>query len=152
MPSGFPKVDKNMYLKEDFYGVKATLEDRVLYLKNYILTVLKISKGTRVIWNPKNASTTTKFRCEKAKVLEFFDYSGRIAVGPTYSSYYKMFGYHKNRIVKPIFDFNPYRYEDCFSGIHFYLPSQKRKNAYLIDYIPSKAMKAAWDYIQELKK
>ena len=90
---------------------------------NHIVKLLIPSDAKR------SSSTGRKCRCSKAKVLEIYNLDGTIAEErEVKSNYDNSFIYKVGEIVE-VTDFDENRWEECASGIHFFM---QRKEA--IDY------------------
>jgi hypothetical protein len=76
----------------------------------------------------RSSSTTRKCRCSKAKVLEIYDLDGTIAEERScYSSYDLNFNYKVGKTVT-VADFDENRWNECSTGIHFFMNRQEAKN------------------------
>ena len=83
---------------------------------------------------PKNAkrcsATSRKCRCNRAKVISITDISGKKArVNKVNSNYDKDFIYEIGKYVE-VKDFDNYRWNECSTGIHFFITRQEA-----VDYI-----------------
>ena len=78
----------------------------------------------------RSSSTTRKCRCSEAKVLSFYDCSHNELSNDTFvwSSYDKSFIYKIGEIVKPITPFDDNRWNECSTGIHFFITFDEAKN------------------------
>ena len=73
----------------------------------------------------RSSATSRKCRCDKAKVLEIYYLDGTIAKGrKCYSSYNNDFVYEVGKTVK-VDDFNEDRWNECSTGIHFFMNRQE---------------------------
>ena len=78
----------------------------------------------------RSSSTTRKCRCSEAKVLSFYDCSHNELSNDTFvwSSYDKSFIYKIGEIVKPTTPFDDNRWDECSTGIHFFITFDEAKN------------------------
>ena len=67
----------------------------------------------------RSSATTRKCRASKALVLDVIGASRGI------SSHIPGFVYEKGKLVEPIASFNPNRWEECASGIHFFITREE---------------------------
>lgn len=151
MPSGFPKVDRERCLKEDFYAIKAvhSNHEKTWFLYSAVV-VLRIPKGTMVMWDPTFASTGTKFRSEKAEVLAIFFQGKKQPKKSEYRSIHDQNTWYKvGRVMRPSNGFSMIRYESCAPGIHFYIPRKGRSYSSFLTNCLEEDIQASWDFIQE---
>ena len=78
----------------------------------------------------RSSSTTRKCRCSEAKVLSFYDCSHNELSNDTFvwSSYDKSFIYKIGEIVKPTTPFDDNRWDECSTGIYFFITFDEAKN------------------------
>ena len=78
----------------------------------------------------RSSSTTRKCRCSEAKVLSFYDCSHNELSNDTFvwSSHDKSFIYKIGEIVKPTTPFDDNRWNECSTGIHFFITFDEAKN------------------------
>lgn len=69
------------------------------------------------------SATTEKCRADKALVLEIYDMNGHFLNESAFSSYYNApnFEYKKGEMVYPEKPFDENRWNECSSGIHFFI-------------------------------
>ena len=73
----------------------------------------------------RSSATSRKCRCDKAKVLEIYNFNGTVAKErKCYSSYNNDFVYEVGKTVK-VDDFNEDRWDECSTGIHFFMQRQE---------------------------
>lgn len=90
---------------------------------SYKIVVLKITKDSL-----RSSSTSLKCRCSKAKVIRFEDLKGNVLHDTEIKSDYdKSFIYKIGRIVK-VNNFDTDRWNECSSGIHFFMNKQMAIN------------------------
>lgn len=79
----------------------------------------------------RSSATGAKCRCDKAKVLGFYDMHGNVMPNDidVWSKYDKDFKYHVGEIVS-VNNFNTNRFDECAPGIHFFVDRQSA-----IDYV-----------------
>lgn len=104
---------KQAELRRQFGGVDVSNE--------LILVKLLIPEDAK-----RSSATSNKCRCDKAKVLGFYKMSGDEIkyLGPecrVISIYDEDFEYHVGETVTPICVFDDNRWEECASGIHFFV-------------------------------
>lgn len=76
----------------------------------------------------RSSSTSRKCRCSKANVLEIFNLDGTIAEErEVRSDYDDSFIYKVGEIVE-VADFDENRWEECSSGIHFFMQKKEAIN------------------------
>ena len=63
----------------------------------------------------RSSATSRKCRASKAKVLEIF------GADKAYSRYDSSFIYEKGKTIEPIGSFSGDRWDECASGIHFFI-------------------------------
>ena len=81
-----------------------------------IIVKLQIPKDAK-----RSSATTNKCRCNKAKVLAFYDLDGNeIPTNSAYSDWDTDFVYTKGKTVK-VDDFDENRWCECSAGIHFFI-------------------------------
>lgn len=68
----------------------------------------------------RSSATTRKCRASEAKVLDIFDKEGN-RIQKTYSNHNNKFVYHVGKTVKPTEPFEEDRWNECGSGIHFFI-------------------------------
>lgn len=80
----------------------------------------------------RSSGTSRKCRASKAIVLEFQDYEGHVLPDnlPVVSAYNRAFHYRVGRLVQPVYAFDDDRWNNCASGIHFFVNRQEA-----VDYI-----------------
>ena len=78
----------------------------------------------------RSSATGYKCRCDKAKVLGFYDMDGNAVLSDTevVSNYDRNFKYRIGEIVS-VSDFEDDRFNECAPGIHFFADQQ-----YAINY------------------
>ncbi len=70
----------------------------------------------------RSSATSRKCRCSKAKVIKFFTLNRRVAkIDVAHSHWDPKFYYHKGKYVEPEFTFDEDRWNECSSGIHFFM-------------------------------
>ena len=74
----------------------------------------------------RSSATTRKCRCSEAKVLAIYD--GKKKVKKTTSSYDPSMVYEVGKIIKPKEAFDKNRWEECSSGIHFFLTREEAES------------------------
>lgn len=74
----------------------------------------------------RSSSTSRKCRCSKAKVIKFLRLDGAEAkIDCARSSYDPNFNYYKGKYVEPQYRFDENRWNECSSGIHFFITFQE---------------------------
>jgi len=75
----------------------------------------------------RSSGTSRKCRASKAIVLEFQDYEGHHLDDnpPVVSMYNHAFGYRVGYPVQPVYPFDEDRWNNCASGIHFFMSRQE---------------------------
>lgn len=68
----------------------------------------------------RSSATTRKCRCSKAKVLSITDLQGREELQQAYSTHDNHFIYKVGKIVE-VSDFDEDRWNECSTGIHFFI-------------------------------
>lgn len=70
----------------------------------------------------RSSATSRKCRCSKAKVIKFFTSDRKVAkLDSAHSQWDPKFYYHKGKYVEPEYPFDEDRWEECASGIHFFM-------------------------------
>ena len=93
------------------------------YLKNNpVLVKLQILEDSK-----RSSATGRKCRCDKALVLEITDLNETIQCHEAFSVYDRDFIYKVGEIVS-VNDFDDNRWEECTSGIHFFITKEEAKN------------------------
>lgn len=86
---------------------------------NEILIKLEIPEDAR-----RSSATTKKCRCDKAKVLDFYDLnSNELNIDKIINHTYNMCEYRKGEMVYPDY-FDENRWNECSHGIHFFINKQ----------------------------
>lgn len=86
----------------------------------YIIVKLEIPASAK-----RSSATTRKCRCDKAKVLEIYNFDRTVAEErKCYSHYDNSFIYEVGKIVK-VDDFDEDRWNECSRGIHFFMSRQE---------------------------
>ena len=86
-----------------------------------IIVKLLIPEGAR-----RSSATTRKCRCDKAIVLELQNEDGTAAnVGEAFSKYEPTLAYRVGETVTPRRPFDEDRWNECGSGIHFFINRQE---------------------------
>lgn len=75
----------------------------------------------------RSSSTTSKCRCDKAKVLDIEDIETGEKVEEVYSDYDLCFTYKAGEIVS-VEDFDDNRWNECSTGIHFFVNKENALN------------------------
>lgn len=84
-----------------------------------ILIKLEIPEDAR-----RSSATTKKCRCDKAKVLDFYDLnSNELNIDKIINHTYNMCEYRKGEMVYPDY-FDENRWNECSHGIHFFINKQ----------------------------
>lgn len=101
-------------------ALKRQLDDRPTS-NDEILVKLLIPEDAK-----RSSATSHKCRCDKAKVLGFYTITGDEIkdLGPddhVVSIFDESFEYHVGETVTPVCDFDDNRWEECASGIHFFV-------------------------------
>jgi len=92
-------------------------------LDHHIIAKLLIPEDAR-----RSSAFGRKCRADKAQVLGLFNYDGTpAAVDVGFSQYDTDFAYPIGETVS-VPDFNPYRWEECSTGIHFFLTFREAVN------------------------
>ena len=74
----------------------------------------------------RSSATTRKCRCDKAIVLELQNEDGTVAnIGEAFSRYEPTFVYRVGETVTPRQPFDENRWNECASGIHFFIDRQE---------------------------
>ena len=90
---------------------------------NKILIKLEIPEDAR-----RSSATTKKCRCDKAKVLGFYDLnSTELNIDKIINHTYNTFEYRKGEMVYPD-SFDENRWNECSHGIHFFINKQDAIN------------------------
>lgn len=77
----------------------------------------------------RSSATGRKCRCDKAKVLEIQDMDGNVLNNTTARSFHDSdFTYFAGKIVAPTLPFEENRWEECASGIHFFISREEAVN------------------------
>ena len=80
----------------------------------------------------RSSATTRKCRCSRAKVIRFWNFDRTIAdIEYAYSSHNPTFRYLKGEYVTPRYSFDENRWNECTSGIHFFLTFNEARDYYL---------------------
>lgn len=86
----------------------------------YVIVKLKIPASAK-----RSSATSRKCRCDKAKVLEIYNFDGTVAKErKCYAHYDNSFIYEIGKIVKAD-DFDEDRWNECSRGIHFFMNRQE---------------------------
>ena len=89
---------------------------------NYIVELLIPEDARRC------SATSRKCRCDKAKVLSITKLNGTSdGVGTVYSEYDETFAYKIGEMVE-VKDFDDNRWNECSTGIHFFITRQEAVN------------------------
>lgn len=73
----------------------------------------------------RSSATSRKCRCDKAKVLEIYNFDGTVAKErECYTHYDNSFIYEVGKTVK-VDDFDEDRWNECSRGIHFFMNRQE---------------------------
>lgn len=106
-----------------FVGMKCPSEGSFIawkvcrYNKKKVIVKLLIPEDAK-----RTSFTTLKCRADKAVVLEIQDANGnKLNVKKARSMHDKSFVYEVGKTVTPKYKFNEARYEECTSGIHFFV-------------------------------
>jgi uncharacterized protein YjbI with pentapeptide repeats len=104
-----------------FWPVCPTEGDVIAWKKcqDGMLVKLLIPKDAR-----RSSATTRKCRAEFAEVLEVFNRDGSVGT-VALSKQDDSFTYTKGKIVKPTFAFDPDRWNECSTGIHFFITKEE---------------------------
>lgn len=101
-----------------FIGYKKVRISEDGYTSNdieYGIAKLMITEDAR-----RSSATSTKCRCDKAKVLEILDFKGnKLSINKGYSVYDYTFKYEVGKMVS-VDNFNEDRWKECATGIHFF--------------------------------
>ena len=93
------------------------------YLKNNpVLVKLQILEDSK-----RSSATGRKCRCDKALVLEITDLNETMQFHEAFSGHDRDFIYKVGEIVS-VNDFDDNRWEECTSGIHFFITKEEAKN------------------------
>ena len=92
---------------------------------NDVIVKLQITDDSK-----RSSATTKKCRCSKAKVLSITSIDGKSKYEEAYSSFDNNFIYKVDDIVS-VEDFNNDRWEECTTGIHFFMTRKKAENYFL---------------------
>lgn len=99
---------------------KAFIYNSITDKCEYIIVKLQITKNAL-----RSSSTSRKCRCSEAKVLGFYDIDHSpidIEEGEKVISIHDYnFEYKLGKIVRPTEPFDPYRWNECSTGIHFFI-------------------------------
>ena len=88
--------------------------------RSYVIVKLEIPASAK-----RSSATSRKCRCDKAKVLEIYNFDGTVAKErKCYSRYDNSFIYEVGKIVK-VDDFDEDRWNECSRGIHFFMNRQE---------------------------
>lgn len=88
-----------------------------LYNKKKVIVKLLIPEDAK-----RTSFTTLKCRADKAVVLEIQDAEGnKLRAKKVRSTFDSSFVYEVGKTVKPKYEFNEARHEECTSGIHFFV-------------------------------
>ena len=88
--------------------------------RSYVIVKLEIPASAK-----RSSATSRKCRCDKAKVLEIYNFDGTVAKErKCYSHYDNSFIYEVGKTVK-IDDFDEDRWNECSRGIHFFINRQE---------------------------
>lgn len=88
--------------------------------RSYVIVKLEIPASAK-----RSSATSHKCRCDKAKVLEIYNFDGTVAKEhKCYSSYDNSFIYEVGKTVK-VDDFDEDRWSECTRGIHFFMSRQE---------------------------
>ena len=86
----------------------------------YVIVKLEIPASAK-----RSSATSRKCRCDKAKVLEIYNFDGTVAKErKCYSHYDNSFIYEVGKAVK-VDDFDEDRWKECSRGIHFFMSRQE---------------------------
>ena len=86
----------------------------------YVIVKLEIPASAK-----RSSATSRKCRCDKAKVLEIYNFDGTVAEErECYASYDNSFIYEVGKTVK-VDDFDEDRWNECSRGIHFFMNRQE---------------------------
>ena len=88
-------------------------------LKGGLIATLYIPSSAQ-----RSSATTRKCRASKAKVIAITDATGK-AYNEGFSNYKSGFIYKVGEYVEPTKPFNPDRWNECASGIHFFITRQE---------------------------
>jgi len=101
---------------------KARLTDGAFRLDQQCLIKLYIPKDAK-----RSSATGKKCRTNKAKVLDITDLQGTYHFEAAWSLYSPIFLYEKGKYVE-VTDFDENRYNECSSGIHFFVDKEEAIN------------------------
>lgn len=88
--------------------------------RSYVIVKLEIPASAK-----RSSATSRKCRCDKAKVLEIYNFDGTVAKErKCYASYDNYFIYEVGKTVK-VDDFDEDRWKECARGIHFFMNRQE---------------------------
>lgn len=77
----------------------------------------------------RSSATGRKCRCDKAKVLEIQDMNGNVLNNTIARSFYDNdFIYIAGKMIAPTLPFEENRWEECASGIHFFISREEAVN------------------------
>jgi hypothetical protein len=92
-------------------------------LKNDIIAELYIPARAK-----RSSATTRKCRASEAKVVKMWNYKTQEVVTKATSQYDKDFVYETGKTVKPTTPFDDNRWNECGSGIHFFMTQKEAEN------------------------
>src|SRR5690554_3221844 len=92
-------------------------------LKNNVIAKLKIPAKAK-----RSSATSRKCRASEAKVLEMWNATTKEKVSIGYSQYDETFTYEIGKTVKPKEKFDEDRWNECSSGIHFFMTLAEAEN------------------------
>ena len=75
----------------------------------------------------RSSATTRKCRCSKAEVISITSLDGNIEFKEAYSNHDKTFAYKTGEIVS-VDDFDEDRWNECSTGIHFFITREEAVN------------------------
>ena len=86
----------------------------------YVIVKLEIPASAK-----RSSATSRKCRCDKAKVLEIYNFDGTVAKErKCYAHYDNSFIYEVGKTAK-VDDFDEDRWNECSRGIHFFMSRQE---------------------------
>src|SRR6056297_4097092 len=117
---------KNIYYNTgtSFFALQCPDEGSFIGYKKAksFLIKLKITEDAK-----RSSATTRKCRCSKAKVLNIESINTGEKINKVSSNYDKNFIYEVGKIVE-VEDFNKDRWNECSTGIHFFITKQEAIN------------------------
>jgi hypothetical protein len=92
-------------------------------LRNNIIAELYIPARAK-----RSSATTRKCRASEAKVVKMWNYITKETVTKATSQHDESFVYETGKTVKPTKPFNEDRWNECASGIHFFMTQEEAEN------------------------